>query len=92
MTNFKELKIWQRGMEIASLVFNVCEDISGKDIYTIRSQVVRAGTSIPSNIGASRKSNKDFRRFLEISLGSCFEPETQMILIKKNGLISNAKV
>jgi four helix bundle protein len=42
----------------------------------------RASVSLPSNIaeGASRKTNADFARFLEIALGSSFELETQLIL------------
>ena len=42
--------------------------------------MTRSAVSIPSNIaeGASRKSEKDFGRFLEISLGSAYELETQL--------------
>ena len=38
--------------------------------------------SIPSNIaeGSSRNSGKDYNRFIEISPGSCFEAETQLLI------------
>ena len=45
----------------------------------------RSGVSIPSNIaeGSSRKSEKDYARFIEISIGSSFELETQLIISEK---------
>ena len=51
----------------------------------------RASVSIPSNIaeGASRSSNKEFARFLEISVGSAHELETQLFIAKESNLISN---
>lgn len=51
------------------------------------SQINRAGFSIPSNIaeGSSRNSDKDYKRFIEISLGSCFEAETQLLIAKELG-------
>jgi len=49
------------------------------------SQINRAGISIPSNIaeGSSRSSRKEYNRFIEISLGSCFELETQLLIAKE---------
>ena len=44
----------------------------------------RAAVSIPSNIaeGAAKRSDKEFTQFLHISLGSCMELETQLIISK----------
>jgi four helix bundle protein len=50
----------------------------------------RASVSIPSNIaeGCSRNSEIEFKRFLEISMGSAFELETQTIIAERLGYIS----
>lgn len=53
-----------------------------EEIYGLRSQMTRAAVSIPSNIaeGSSRTSENEYRHFLEIALGSCFELDTQLIV------------
>ena len=82
MRNFKELKIWQNGIEIAIKTYRVTATFPQEDKYAIVQQMNKAGVSIPSNIaeGSSRRSEKDYSRFIEISLGSSFETETQLLI------------
>ena len=81
MKNFKNLIVWVRSMELASETNQVVRLLPAKEKYTYRDQIVRSSISIPSNVaeGSSRNSPKDFKRFLQISLGSSFELETQLI-------------
>jgi four helix bundle protein len=84
MRNFKELKIWQKGFEIAVKSIRLTAAFPNEEKYGICSQVTRAAVSVPSNIaeGSSRSSEKDHKRFLEIALGSTFELETQLLISK----------
>lgn len=82
MRNFKQLLIWQKGFQIAVKSFQVVSSFPKEEKYGISSQITRGAVSIPSNIaeGSSRSSMKDYNRFLEISLGSTFELETQLLI------------
>ena len=82
MRNFKQLLIWQKGFQIAIKSFNVISSFPKEEKYGISSQITRAAVSIPSTIaeGSSRSSRKDYNRFLEISFGSSFELETQLLI------------
>jgi len=82
MKNFKELKIWQKGFQIAIDCFKITATFPKHEKFGLVSHLNRACISIPSNIaeGSSRKSNLDYNRFIQISLGSCFEAETQLLI------------
>jgi four helix bundle protein len=82
MKNFKELKIWQKGIQIAVNCVEITNSFPRYEKFGLASQLNRACVSIPSNIaeGSSRNSSKDYNRFIEISLGSCFEEETQFLI------------
>jgi four helix bundle protein len=94
MKNFKKLIVWQRSMELASEIKKITSQLPKKEQYTYRDQIIRSSISIPSNIaeGSSRESRKDFKRFLRIALGSCFELETQLILLKQNEIIQSGSL
>ncbi len=99
MRNFKELRNWQKGIEIAVKTFQLTDTFPKEDKYGICQQMTRSGVSIPSHIaeGSNIKSEKDYARFIEISLGSSFELETQLIVSEKlskgdQTLLQNLKV
>lgn len=88
--NFKKLKIWKNAMHLSNLVFKITDKFPKEENYGLTSQINRSVVSVPSNIaeGSSRSSNKDFSRFLEMSLGSLFELQTQLILAQNKGYLT----
>ena len=66
MRNFRELKVWNQGIELAVRGYDLVNRLPAEEKYGLKSQITRAIVSIPSNIaeGCSRKSDKDFSRFL----------------------------
>jgi four helix bundle protein len=89
MKNYKELKVWQRGIELAKSTYELVRQLPREETYGLRSQMTRAAVSIPSNIaeGSSRTSENEYRHFLEIALGSCFELDMQLIIAVQAGLL-----
>ena len=93
MKDFKKLHIWQNGILIVKKAYKLTEQLPFNERFNLISQINRSAVSIPSNIaeGSSRRSEKDYFRFLEIALGSCFELETQLIIIDELKLTNNEK-
>ena len=83
MRDFRQLTIWQEGIKVVKKVYEITRLLPQVETYGIVSQMKRASISIPSNIaeGCSRSSEIDFKRFLEIAIGSSFELETQLVLV-----------
>ena len=82
MHRYKDLKFWQLSRTFCKEIYLTTSTFPEEEKFGLISQLRRASVSIPSNIaeGASRKSDKDFSRFLIISLGSCYEIETQLLI------------
>jgi len=93
MHNFKELKVWKQGMEIAKNSYLITKAFPAEERYGLTSQMNRSAVSIPSNIaeGCGRKSTKELYHFLNIALGSAFELETQLILSFDFGFIKEER-
>ena len=92
MHNYKNLHIWQEGINLARRVYEVTSTFPANEKFGIVSQMTRAAVSIPSNIaeGAGRNSTKDFANFLSIAIGSIFELHTQIVICEQIGLINKA--
>ncbi len=89
MRNFRTLKIWHTGMEIVKQVYLLATVFPKEEQYGLRSQISRAAVSIPSNIaeGCSRSSEIEYKRFLEIALGSLFELDTQLEIVQELDIV-----
>lgn len=83
--NFRDLKIWQLGMEIVFDIYKSTRTYPKEELYALVSQMRRAAISMPSNIseGFARQHNKEYAQFLYISLGSAAELETQIEISSK---------
>jgi four helix bundle protein len=84
MRNFKKLMIWQLGMQIVDKVYDVVPFFPEEERFGLRVQITKCAVSIPSNIaeGSAKRSQKDYLRFVEISLASSFELETQTLVVQ----------
>ena len=70
MRNFKQLRIWQKGIDIAVKTFQLTDTFPKEDKYGISQQMNRSGVSVPSNIaeGSSRRSEKDKAKGFAVGL------------------------
>jgi len=87
MHEYKKLKVWNDAIELVTDVYLITKTFPDSEKYGLVSQINRCAVSIPSNIaeGAGRNSNGEFRQFLGIANGSCYELETQLLLAKNLG-------
>jgi len=94
MRDFRKLNIWIDSITLVKEVYTISEYLPNEEKFGLKSQISRSVVSIPSNIaeGCSRNSDIEFKRFLEIAIGSSFELETQLIIIKELKLIDKDKL
>lgn len=72
--NFENLKVYQQALEFSNQVFVSSNNWPSTYQFSLADQIRRASLSISLNIAeGSSKSTKDFKRFLSIARGSCFE-------------------
>jgi len=78
--NFKNLKIWQEAMKMVRETYALTKSFPDHERYVLANQMTRSAVSIPSNIaeGTSKNSDKHINKFIQDSLGSAFEWETQL--------------
>jgi four helix bundle protein len=91
MHNIKELKIWNKAMELTVEIYKATEKFPKEETYGLTSQIRRAAVSIPSNIseGAGRNSKNEFRHFLSIANGSSYELQSQLVISNRLNLLTD---
>ncbi len=90
MSSHREQFIWKRGVKLAILCYQLTNNFPKSELYGLTNQIRRASVSVPSNIaeGYGRTRKAEYIRFLQISLGSLREVDTQLVIAKEVGLAS----
>jgi len=90
--NFRNLKIWKEGLDLVTENSKLTKSFPPDERFDLVSQMNRSSISIPSNIaeGTAKSSNKHFKVYLENSLGSAFEWETQLEISQLKGFIETS--
>ena len=93
VTPFERLDAWQACHELALAVYRATDDFSKYERYGIVSQTRRAASSILANIaeGCAKRGSREFRRFLDIALGSMSELTYALLFAREIGILSKEK-
>lgn len=93
MRDFRNLTVWSRSHTFVINVYKITRKFPKEEIYGLTSQIRRAAMSIPTNIaeGCGRKSDADFCRFLQISVGSASEVDYELQLAYELGYLTESE-
>lgn len=88
--NFKKLQIWKEAMDLIDENYLFTSTLPDYERYGLRTQMNRCSVSIASNIseGSSKRTDKHFIKYLEDSLGSSYEWETQLIVCYRQNFLA----
>lgn len=92
MGDFKKLHVWRKAHALALNAHRVAAKIRGAELVSLRSQIVRAAMSIPTNIveGRGQKSPREQSRFLRFAINSSSELEYHIIAARDLRAISRS--
>ena len=89
--NFRNYPVWQIAVDYATKVYKTTSEMPWFEKKGLCDQLQRAAVSISSNIaeGSAKPSDAEYAKFLDTSLGSAYEVETQLTIAHNIGYISD---
>lgn len=90
--DFRRLQVWQKAHELTLAVYRATAAFPSDERFGLTSQIRRAASSVPANIaeGAGRGTDADFKRFLQIAMGSASALEYHLLLSHDLGYLAQA--
>ena len=91
MKDFRELKVWERAHGLVLAIYKATEAFPRQELYSLTNQIQRAAVSIPANIaeGCGKSGDADFRRYLQIAMGSSSDLEYLLLLAHDLNYLNN---
>ena len=92
MRDYTKLNAWRKSHQLALDVYSITAGLPSTENYGLVTQMRRAAVSIPSNIaeGAGRRTQADYRKFIDIATGSTSELEYHIRLVRDLGYVPHA--
>src|SRR6266576_554548 len=92
MTPYQRLNAWSSCHQLALATYRITRAFPKYELYRITSQMRRAALSAPANIaeGSAKRGPREFRRFLDIALGSLAELSYAILFAKELGYLSES--
>jgi four helix bundle protein len=80
--DFRQLKVWQKAHELTLAVYRLTATFPREELYGLRNQLRRAGSSIAANLaeGCGRNGDAELARFCSMAMGSASELEYHLLL------------
>jgi len=90
MPSYERFTAWKASYELTLKVYDVTDRFPRSELYGLTSQARRAAFSVAANIaeGAAKRGCREFRRYLDIALGSITELQVALQLARDRGYIS----
>lgn len=90
MASFEDLIVWQKAHQLVMRIYELSNTWPRNEMYCLVPQVRRAAVSIPANIaeGSAKRGPKEFRRYLDIAIGSRSEVKYLLRLAADLGYIN----
>jgi|SRR3972149_11242932 len=90
INSYKDLIVWQKAFKLSLDVYEVTKKFPKEEVYGLTSQMRRCAISIPSNIaeGYARHRRLEYIQFLQIAFASGAELETQLLISKEIGYVT----
>src|SRR6185436_1778059 len=91
MADFRNLVVWQKANKLSVTTAEAVEGMRGHAGSILRGQLLRSTFSIQANIaeGSSKRSDREFARYIRIALGSATESANHLILLRDSGIIDD---
>jgi len=89
MKDFRDLQVWQKAHALALAVYRITSTFPSGERFALTLQLRRAAVSISANIaeGCGRSGDREFARFLQVSLGSASEVQSLLLLARDLGFL-----
>ena len=93
MQDFNKLRVWHLAQAVALEVIEALPMRTAHRVPGLRSQAIRAASSVPANIAEAcgRSSRSEFLHFIEVALASINELETHLRLATDAGVLATGR-